>query len=161
MEKIPGYPMYAITKDGMVYSFKNKRFLKPHTIKTGLKKKQRRQRVQLFNKDGHKNLFVHRLVAMTYLPNPDNLPVVNHIDCNTMNNHADNLEWCTDLHNVRHAIENHRHQSVKNRVLTDDTVRQIRKMYISQTISSIARELNLDRSTVSQMLHGMTYRDVM
>lgn len=46
---------------------------------------------------------VHQLVAKTFLPNPDNLPVVNHIDGNKQNNHRDNLEWCTVEYNNHHA----------------------------------------------------------
>lgn len=47
---------------------------------------------------------LHRLIAMTFIPNPLNLPEVNHIDGNKINNSVDNLEWCTNLENVRHAI---------------------------------------------------------
>lgn len=46
---------------------------------------------------------VHQLVAKTFLPNPNNLPVVNHIDGNKKNNHKDNLEWCTVEYNNYHA----------------------------------------------------------
>lgn len=56
------------------------------------------------NKDGHyKSCFVHRLVAEAFLPNPDNLPEVNHIDENKENNAVWNLEWCDHLHNQRHG----------------------------------------------------------
>ncbi|MDM0045698.1 HNH endonuclease [Variovorax dokdonensis] len=46
---------------------------------------------------------VHRLVAQTYISNPDNKPVVNHIDANRANPHRDNLEWVTQSENLRHA----------------------------------------------------------
>lgn len=45
---------------------------------------------------------VHRIVAQTFLPNPNNWPQVNHKDCNPSNNNADNLEWCTDKYNIQY-----------------------------------------------------------
>lgn len=48
---------------------------------------------------------IHRLVAEAFIPNPDHLPEINHINGNKQNNHNDNLEWCTRRHNVRDAIK--------------------------------------------------------
>ena len=56
----------------------------------------------------HKNIIkyktIHRIVAETFLPNPNNYPVVNHIDGNKINNNVSNLEWCTYKHNNQEAI---------------------------------------------------------
>lgn len=57
-------------------------------------------------KQGKKKTFlVHRLVAVTFLPNPNKLPYVNHIDGNKFNNCDDNLEWSSETHNANHAYD--------------------------------------------------------
>jgi NADH:ubiquinone oxidoreductase subunit len=58
------------------------------------------RRVNL-NKDGEqKSMLVHRLVAEAFIPNPEGYPIINHIDECPSNNHADNLEWCDQKHNM-------------------------------------------------------------
>lgn len=56
----------------------------------------------VFDDDICKKLYIHRLVAEAFIPNPNNLPCVNHIDGDTHNNHRYNLEWCTYKDNTRH-----------------------------------------------------------
>lgn len=55
------------------------------------------------SKDGKmKQIFAHREVAKAFIPNPNNYPVINHIDCNIENNYFENLEWCTVTYNNRY-----------------------------------------------------------
>lgn len=58
-----------------------------------------------FTRNGvSENVLVHIIVAKTFLPNPNNYPVVNHKDTNRSNNHVENLEWCTYEYNNIHAV---------------------------------------------------------
>lgn len=60
--------------------------------------------VASFSKNLHTEMKdVHRLVAETFIPNPNNLPEVNHKDENSLNNHVDNLEWCTRKYNINYG----------------------------------------------------------
>lgn len=52
-----------------------------------------------------KSIAIHRLVAQAFIPNPDNLPEVNHINTDRKDNNVNNLEWCTHINNVRHSSD--------------------------------------------------------
>ena len=64
--------------------------------------------VDLYKDNVGETRTVHRLVADSFIPNPNNLPEVNHIDENKENNCVDNLEWCTRLENVNHGTGSER-----------------------------------------------------
>ena len=63
------------------------------------------------NKKGKTHL-VSRLVAQAFIPNPDNLPCVNHKDENSQNNYVDNLEWCTRAYNNQYGTIRERHRQM-------------------------------------------------
>jgi len=70
--------------------------------------------VKLQNKKSKKTISIHRLVAQAFIPNRDNLPQVNHKDGNKENNCVNNLEWCNNDYNHKHAIE---HNLCKTRMV--------------------------------------------
>lgn len=63
--------------------------------------------IGLRDKDGHqKSLSIHRLVALHFLDKPEGKDYINHLDANPKNNRVDNLEWCTQSHNIQYAYDN-------------------------------------------------------
>lgn len=144
MKDIPGYEgLYAATEDGKIYSYKKKDFIDPHSYNNGYKQ------IQL-HKDGKvKNYRWHRLIAMTFIPNPDNLPQVNHKDENKDNNRVENLEWCTQEHNINHGTRNERTSS-KNK----KRVRCIETEEIFESVNAAAAKAGVCASTMSMHLHG-------
>ena len=95
MKQIKGLEDYLITLDGRVFSLKTMRFLKNITRPNGY----------VYVKIGNKTYMAHRLVALTYIPNPENKPQVNHIDGIKTNNKLFNLEWNTQSENIKHSFD--------------------------------------------------------
>ena len=115
MKQHPKYPGYYVDTDGSVYSEKyNRNQYSGETAKPLKKlKPQRKGRGGQYHQyhlrvDGKTiQVSAHRLVAEVYLPNPNNLPQVNHIDENKHNNAVSNLEWCDAFHNMQHSLSKH------------------------------------------------------
>lgn len=110
IQQIRGYEgLYNVDTDGNIYSVKTdahrrKRILKQYPNERGYMK------VNLYDAGGKcKKKYVHRLVAETFINNPENKPNVNHIDANVKNNNVKNLEWCTQSENILHAVKLGRH----------------------------------------------------
>ena len=101
MKDIVGYEgLYAVTSCGKVWSYRRKKFLKHFTNSKGY------LLVDLWKNGKMKHFAVHRLVAVAYIPNPDNLPQVNHKDENKTNNCLQNLEWCDCKYNNNYGTRN-------------------------------------------------------
>ena len=99
---IDDYPNYSISTCGKV---------KNNTSGNILNTSVHRNGYEIINikpngRGAGKTLKVHRLVAITFIPNPDNKPQVNHLDGDKCNNHLENLEWATASENMKHAVKN-------------------------------------------------------
>lgn len=97
---IPGYEHYAVDELGNVYSVR-KNYLKliPKHNHDGY------LRIQLWNHQSCKFVGIHRLVAIAFIPNPDNKPFINHKNGIKSDNRVENLEWCTQKENIKHSYQ--------------------------------------------------------
>lgn len=145
-----------------VINKKTGRPLKPRTDNAGYAE------VQLWknNKGTHKRL--HRLFAEAYIPNPDNLPMINHKDENTMNYNIDNLEWCDQSYNQNYGSVNAKRgvkisESTKGKpkpwvasskgipIISVDRLGNERRY---NSAREAARVLDLDQSSITAVLKG-------
>lgn len=103
---IPGYEgLYEITTEGEVFSLN---YHREHIRKRMIGKMDKDGYIEVgLRKDGRRTYRrVHRLVALTFLPNPNNLPQINHKNLIKSDNSLGNLEWCTHKENIQHFLKN-------------------------------------------------------
>jgi hypothetical protein len=176
---VAGYEgLYAVNEMGEVWSYEK---ISPVGLNGGLVKRgghllkpmraSRRtthQRV-ILTKDGkRKQHLIHRLVAQAFILNPDNMPFINHKDCNPENNHVLNLEWCTAQQNSIHAYQNGRwtppnQQGAKNAnsKLTEKDVIEIRKLHGEvKNCAEIARRFFVNPKTINMIVRGTRWQNV-
>ena len=117
-------------------------------------------------RNGRNRLFrVHREYAIAFIPNPHGLPQVNHKDGNKLNNHVDNLEWCTASENIKHSIKMGLHPTgsdVHTHKLTETQVMQIRELYkpysrIYGTVR-LAEQFGVSQRTISSIILRETWK---
>lgn len=116
-----------------------------------------------------KEVRVHRLVAEAFIPNPNAKPFVNHIDNDRANNVATNLEWCTQLENLRHAEKQGRMQRdywvgkrSPSAVLSDTQIREIRTLYATGEWSwlTLGRKFGICKRSIGRIINRESYSDV-
>lgn len=99
MKSIKGFPAYSVSSHGTIINTVTGKEKKPTSNHSG----KGYLYVDLYDNGRKSRLYVHRIVADAFIPNPDGKPYINHKDGNPQNNDVDNLEWCTPLENVIHA----------------------------------------------------------
>lgn len=106
---------------------------------------------------------IHRLIAETFLPNPMNLPCVNHINCDKTDNRIENLEWCTPEYNTSHAHKNGRFPNptgIKNgsAIITDEIAMDI----FTSTLSAkeLAAKYGIHFSRIYDVRTGVSWNHI-
>ena len=160
---IGGYAgLYQVSNLGRVKSLPKARssrvnFLK-HRVDSGY------ARVSLSVNGKARNHSVHRLIAIEFIKNIDNLPVVNHIDGNKLNNSISNLEWVTSSENSLHAyriglMDQKGEAHASNKLINSD-IPIIIEMYIKYNIhqKKIAACFNISQQQVSKIVTGIRWK---
>lgn len=146
---IPGYCKYQISNKGNIISFHNSRVLeRKYQDSEGY------DTVDITNDEGTRKFGVHQLVALAFIPNPDNLPIVDHIDNKRANNWVENLRWATYSTNSKNLIDTYV-QETKPVLQFDMNKIFIKEYENSQTAGEI---LNIEADKIRRCARG-EYRD--
>ena len=134
--------LYAITRDGNVWSYRSNKFLKPELVRGYYY-------VSLYKEGKGKNFRIHRLVAEAFIPNPEGLPQVNHKDECKINNCVSNLEWCDAKYNANYGTRTER---IANKRSIPVYCEELNKTFYGAR--EAARELGLDNSNIISCCKG-------
>lgn len=152
-KEIPGYENYLINELGDIINAKRKANIK-HIEKSNhnliecvhkYKNNSKYEEVVLSRNGNHKRILLHRLVAIAFIPNPENKPFINHKNGIKSDNRIENLEWVTHTENMQHAqnelyikTSNHHGQSLKIPVVQLDKKSKYIKSFESITSASVS-----------------------
>jgi len=144
-------------KSKITYNYKGR------MIKTGLNRKGYYS-VSLRKNDKSFTAIIHRLVAIAFIKNPSNKEQVNHIDGNKINNKVENLEWCTNTENIRHAFrtglfDNRIGSRCGNSKLNEKQVLEIFEMIKAKKIiyKDIAKKFNVSTAAIALIAMGRNW----
>lgn len=168
IREIPFAPQYLVSTEGKIFSknFNREGYegeLKQHSDWRGYK------RVPLTINHKTRIFLVHRLVAIVFIPNPYNLPMINHKNSTTWDNHVENLEWCDSRYNTLyghkfnseniHMSKGENHFSHK---LTELEVLEIRSLYKKggQSHKKLAARYGITYQSIADILHRRTWKHI-
>ena len=154
--RIRSLPRSILSTTGQQYSIKG-RILRCNKIKNGYLVVYLRK-----DKTTHPE-YVHRLIAKTYIQNPNNYAVVNHKDGNKSNCAANNLEWVSYAMNNQHAYDNNLREKGEHHYkskLTDEDVKSIRRDGKYATYEEIAAKYNVTKATIRDVLINRTWKHI-
>lgn len=172
-KNIAGFDGYQVSSNGKVKSIE--RLIKGYG--TRIKRQKERILVSVPNHSGYHrlslrrnnkstNVSVHRLVAESFIVNPENKPEVNHIDGDKSNNNVLNLEWCTSSENQKHSYVSGLHSQTGSRnafsKINEQDVKIIRCKYATGkiTCTDLAKEFQVSVPTVSMIVNKKTWTHV-
>ncbi len=166
----PKNPQYLVSNFGRVlsksyeyYFVCNNQWIdsKPKIVKQSNNNSKKYWRCGIMIDKKQKHHATHRMVAETFIPNPNNLPQVNHKDGNKDNNHVDNLEWISNDDNILHAwrtgLKLKDSKFPHNTRLTENQVLEIVKLSENTSTVNLAKLFNVNDSLISNIKTGVCW----
>jgi hypothetical protein len=156
-DNIPGFMGYYVSKTGSVYS----RYVRGSRGKlsnefTPLipKKRPKYYSVSLYRDGKSTKIFVHRLVATVYVPNPNNLPVVMHLDNDIYNNYYKNLKWGTQKENTQQCIRDGRFKPGGRDILDEFSINCLLYEYnLGKPRSILKKKFGISDSAINRIIN--------
>ena len=159
------YSQFEVSTNGQLRNVNTGTIYKQHLHKNGYWQVC----VSLGDRSNKKVIKIHRAVAETFVSNPDNKDIINHIDGNKQNNVITNLEWVTCSENVQHAYDNGLSQPLRginnpSAKLTEEDVLYIREHYIPRDreygARSLGRKFGVDKNSIVNIANYKAYINV-
>lgn len=155
---------YQVSNFGNIKSLPGKwkkfeKILKLHTTRCGY------YIIKLYKNTNCKIFTVHKLVALHFISNPNNLSEINHKNCIKIDNRDNNLEWVTHQQNIDHCVKNNLNPKGENNgtaKLNENQVLEIRRKYIPRIYSQrkLAKEYNIGRTAILNILQKETWKHI-
>lgn len=157
-KKITNYSHYRIYNNGKVYSEFINRFITPTQDSYGYL-----QNTLVDDQGNRKTIKTHRLVAMAFLPNPNNYPDVNHRDFNRKNNNIENLEWCTEEYNTHYTrdynlLSNSKSYKKLSPLIEEQVLLIPTLLNYGFSVKLISKLYNVGHITIRNIVSGKTWR---
>lgn len=164
-KSVSGYEgIYEVSNMGRVKSVSryvkngnSQKYIQGKILVNSIEKKTKYMRVTLCKGGKQKIAKVHRLVALTFLPNTNNYPQVNHKDENRRNNCVDNLEWCSANYNMNYGKRNERSAKSNTNGIRSKAVLQIKNGEVIRefpSASEVERKIGFGQRNISKCCRG-------
>lgn len=140
---------YDIFEDGRVFSHKTQKYLRPQNNGNGYLK------VYLYKEGKMFQQYIHKLVAITFIPNPHNYKYIDHIDRNKANNNLSNLHWCSASENINNTAGKARYSVRRTRAkhYTNELKQNVRKDYSEGlTVMQLHVKYKIPRQSISRFV---------